>query len=79
MDGGGGGAGQLIFFMHLSGPNRVTKFLYAPAPLPPTVWALKPRGLFTSLFYLWLTYVYAHLGMLVCTRIMHMDYAGMHT
>ncbi len=27
-------------FMHLSGPSRAIKFLYAPAPLPPTVRAL---------------------------------------
>jgi hypothetical protein len=26
--------------MHLSGPSRVVKFLYSPAPPPPTVWAL---------------------------------------
>jgi hypothetical protein len=25
-----------------SGPNRAIKFLYAPDPPPPTVWALKP-------------------------------------
>jgi hypothetical protein len=25
-----------------SGPTRVIKFLYAPAPPPPSVWALKP-------------------------------------
>jgi hypothetical protein len=25
-----------------SGPSRAIKFLYAPAPPPPTVWALKP-------------------------------------
>ena len=25
-----------------SGPSRANKFLYAPAPPPPTVWALKP-------------------------------------
>ncbi len=47
-------------FMHLSGPSRAIKFLYAPATLPPQYgpWNL-PRGLFTSLVYLWLTYVYA--------------------
>jgi hypothetical protein len=28
--------------MQLSGPSRVIKFLYAPAPPSPTVWALKP-------------------------------------
>ncbi len=42
--GKGGGAarvGRLSSFMHLSGLNRVIKFLYAPAPPPPTVWALK--------------------------------------
>jgi len=25
-----------------SSPSRVNKFLYAPAPQPPSVWALKP-------------------------------------
>jgi hypothetical protein len=25
-----------------SGPSRANKFLYAPAPPPPSVWALKP-------------------------------------
>ncbi len=42
--GGGGGAraGWLISLMYLSGPSRVIKFLYSPAPPPPTVWALKP-------------------------------------
>jgi hypothetical protein len=30
--GGGGG----------SGPSRANKFLYAPVPPPPSVWALKP-------------------------------------
>jgi hypothetical protein len=25
-----------------SGPSRAIKFLYAPAPPPPSVWALKP-------------------------------------
>jgi hypothetical protein len=28
--------------MHLSGQSRVIKFLYSPAPPPPTVWDLKP-------------------------------------
>jgi hypothetical protein len=28
--------------MHLSSPSRAIKFLYAPAPPHPTVWALKP-------------------------------------
>ncbi len=66
------------------GRSRVIKFLYAPerseqgdyvplstCPLPPTVspWNL-PRVLFTSLVYLWLIYVYAHVGMLVYTRNM---------
>jgi hypothetical protein len=30
-------AGQLSSLMHLSGPSRVIKFLYAPALPPPTV------------------------------------------
>jgi hypothetical protein len=43
--------------------------------LPPLLEALmkifyKYNHTFTSLVYLWLTYVYAHVGMLVCTRIM---------
>jgi hypothetical protein len=28
-------AGGLSSFMHLSGPSRVIKFLYAPGPPPP--------------------------------------------
>ncbi len=41
---GGGEArvGRLSCFMHLSGPSRMIKFLYAPAPPTPSVWALKP-------------------------------------
>ncbi len=35
-------AGRLSSFMHLSGPSRAIKFIYAPAPPTPTVWALKP-------------------------------------
>ncbi len=38
--GGGAGAGLLSSIMHMSGPSRVIKFLYSPAPPPPTVWAL---------------------------------------
>ncbi len=55
MDGGGGGGAGLL-----------SSFLYAPAPPPPQYgpWNL-PCGLFTSLVSLWLTYVYAHVGMLV--------------
>ncbi len=50
MGGGGRGvaarAGGLCSFVHLSGPSRAINFLYAPAPPPPTVWALNlPRGL----------------------------------
>jgi hypothetical protein len=30
------------FVMGGSGPSRAIKFLYAPAPPPPSVWALKP-------------------------------------
>jgi hypothetical protein len=40
--GGAARAGRISSFMHLSGPSRVIKFLYAPASPPPTVWALKP-------------------------------------
>ncbi len=32
----------LSSFMHLSGLSSLIKFLYAPAPPPPTVWAPKP-------------------------------------
>jgi hypothetical protein len=38
--GGPARAGRLSSFMHLSGLSRA-KFLYAPAPPPPTVWAMK--------------------------------------
>jgi hypothetical protein len=37
-----GGSGPSSSFMHLSGPSRAIQSLYAPAPPPPTVWALKP-------------------------------------
>jgi hypothetical protein len=40
--GGAARVGQLSSFMHLSGQSRAIKFLYAPTPPPPTVWALKP-------------------------------------
>ncbi len=46
--GGGKGvarAGGLSSFMLLSSSSRAIKFLYAPAPPPPTVWALKPPSL----------------------------------
>jgi hypothetical protein len=46
MGGGGGGgatrAAWLSSFMHRIFPSRAIMFLYAPAPPPPTVWALKP-------------------------------------
>jgi hypothetical protein len=29
------GGGDACSLMHLSGPSRVIKFLYSPAPLPP--------------------------------------------
>ena len=32
----------ISFVMGRSGPSRANKFLYAPAPPPPSVWALKP-------------------------------------
>ncbi len=36
----------ISFVMGGSGPSRANKFLYAPAPPPPSVWALNlPRGL----------------------------------
>ncbi len=34
----------ISFVMGGSGPSRANKFLYAPAPPPPSVWALKPRS-----------------------------------
>ena len=40
--GGAVRARLLSSFMHLSGPSRAIKFLYAPAPPSLTVWALKP-------------------------------------
>ncbi len=40
--GGAVQARQLSSFMHLSGPSRAIKFLYAPVPPSLTVWALKP-------------------------------------
>jgi hypothetical protein len=46
--GGGGGEGgaaraeRLCTFMHLSSLSGAIKFLYAPAPPSPSVWALKP-------------------------------------
>ncbi len=67
--GGGGGSGGLSFFMHLSGPSRAIKLLYAPAPPPPTVWALKPPSWALHLLGLCLA------NICVCTR----RYAGMHT
>jgi hypothetical protein len=76
MDGGGGGAGGLNSFMHLSGPCGAIKFLYAPAPLPPIVWALKPPSWALHLLGLSLA------NMWVCTRRyagMHMYYAAVHT
>ncbi len=42
MGGGGSSPSRAIKFMHLSGTSRVIKFLNAPAPPLPTVWALKP-------------------------------------
>ena len=42
MGGGAACEGLLSSIMHLNGPSRAIKFLYAPAPPPPTVWALKP-------------------------------------
>ncbi len=39
-----GGAECLSSLIHLSGPSMVIKFLYSPAPQPPTVWARDSRG-----------------------------------
>ncbi len=41
-NGGAAQEGRLSSFKHLSDPSMAIKFLYAPAPPPPTVWALKP-------------------------------------
>ncbi len=62
--GGGHRAGRLSFIMHLSGPSRAIKFLYAPAPPPPTVWALKPPSWALHLLGLSLA------NICVCTHIM---------
>ncbi len=40
MGGGGAVTGRLSYIIHMSGPSRVIKFLYSPAPPPPTVWDL---------------------------------------
>jgi hypothetical protein len=63
MDGGGG-------------QSRAIKFIYAPAPLRPTVWALKTPWWDLHLLGLYLA------NICVCTRRyagMHTYYAGMHT
>jgi hypothetical protein len=68
MDGGGGEAGRLSSFMHLSSPSRAIKFLCAPALLAPIVWALKPPSWALHLLGLSLALI------CVCTR----RYAGMY-
>ena len=40
MGGGGAVTGRLSYIIHMSGPSRVIKFLYSPAPPLPTEWAL---------------------------------------
>jgi hypothetical protein len=64
--GGGGGAGQLSSFMHLSGPSRAI----APASPPPIVWALKPPSWALHLLGLSLANICVciRIGMLVCTH-----------
>jgi hypothetical protein len=64
-----GGAGRLSYMMHLRGQSRAIKLLYAPAPPPTTVWALKPSWWALHLLGLSLA------NILECTR----KYAGMHT
>ncbi len=66
---GGVGAGRLSYFMQLSGPSSAIKFLYAPAPPPPTVWALKPSSWALHLLGL------SRANTCVCKC----GYAGMHT
>jgi hypothetical protein len=73
---GAAGAWRLSSFMHLSSPSRAIKFFYAPAPLPPTVRALKPPSWALHLLGLSLA------NICVCTRNyagMHKYYARMHT
>ncbi len=63
-----GGALPLSYFMHLTGPSRAIKLLSAPAPPPPTVWALKPLSWAPPCLGLSMA------NICVCTR----RYAGMH-
>ncbi len=63
-----GGALPLSYFMHLTGPCRAIKLLSAPAPPPPTVWALKPLSWAPPCLGLSMA------NICVCTR----RYAGMH-
>jgi hypothetical protein len=65
----GAGAGRLSNYMHLSGPSRGIELLYAPAPPPLTVWALKPPSWALHLLGLSLANI--------CVRTRR--YAGMHT
>ncbi len=63
--GGSAREGWLSSFMHLSGPSRVIKFLYAPAPLPPTVWALNLSRVLLCIkptMHLWFIHPYACFG-----------------
>ncbi len=58
-----------------SGPSRAIKFLYAPAPPPSTVWALKPSSqalvlkttyapmIYTALCIMFWMHVYPLLGL----------------
>jgi hypothetical protein len=67
-------AWRLSSFSHLSGPSRVMKFLYAPAPPPPTLWAPKPPSwslvhktiyapmIYTALFIMFWMCAYPLLG-----------------
>ncbi len=69
MDGGAARVGRLSSFMPLSSPSRAIKFLYAPVPPPPTVWALKPPSWALHLLGLSLA------NICICTR----SFARMHT
>ncbi len=68
---GGGGQGDSVHLCTWAArAGRLSSFMHL-LPYPPQYgpWKL-PGGIFTSLVYIWLTYVYAHVGMLLCTHIM---------
>jgi hypothetical protein len=60
--------------MGVSGPSRANKFLYAPAPPPPSVWALKPplwalvhKTTFASMIFT---------ALCICFGCLHIHYFG---